>query len=386
MNDTVCILTHGLYDSRGEELQIGGVQTYTAELAELLATRGSRRVVVVQPAAMPFTRTYGSGVTVHGIRGGRWSLWKHYWQNYRNRTALTVFANFSFAIWGGHEPTLAIQHGIAHDGFYSPYNGLARAAHKGLAACLYVRRMRRLKTTLNKMDRIICVDLNFPNWVRAHFPLRRWEDKLVYVPNFGIPLPEEQITRKLAAVDGPQQVLIARRFAPERGFPLIGKIISELAPEYPQHRFLFAGEGELSEELRRQIQPHANCAIAKLSRAALHETYRDCSVSIIPTLWSEGTSLSCIESMCNGLAVVATSVGGLGNIILGGFNGELVSPVEREIKAGIRRILDNRDYARTLAYNGWLTAKNCFSLEAWQERVTRVLDSLGYDETVEPCC
>ena len=386
MNDTVCILTHGLYDSRGEELQIGGVQTYTAELAELLAARGSRRVVVVQPAAMPFTRKYGSGVTVHGIPGGRWSLWKHYWQNYRNRTALTVFANFSFAIWGGHEPTLAIQHGIAHDGFYSPYNGLARAAHKGLATCLYVRRMRRLKATLNKMDRIICVDLNFPNWVRAHFPLRRWEDKLVYVPNFGIPLPEEQITRKLAAVDGPQQVLIARRFAPERGFPLIGKIISELAPEYPQHRFLFAGEGELSEELRRQIQPHANCAIAKLSRAALHETYRDCSVSIIPTLWSEGTSLSCIESMCNGLAVVATSVGGLGNIILGGFNGELVSPVEREIKAGIRRILDNRDYARTLAYNGWLTAKNCFSLEAWQERVTRVLDSLGYDETVEPCC
>jgi glycosyltransferase involved in cell wall biosynthesis len=382
MNDTVCILTHSLYDRWGEDLQIGGVQTYTAQLAELLATRGSHRVVVVQPSAIPFAREHGSGIVVQGIPGGRWSLWKHYWQNYRNQTALTIFVNFSFAIWGGNEPTIAIQHGIAHDGFYSPYGGIARAVHKGVAACLYVRRMRRIKATLDRTDRIICVDLNFPNWVRAHFPRRRWEDKLVYVPNFGIPLPEEQITRKLAAAGGPRKVLIARRFAPERGFPMIGKIISEIAPDYPEHRFLFAGSGELSEELRRHIQPHANCEIARLSRAALHEIYRDCSVSIIPTLWSEGTSLSCIESMCNGLAVVATNVGGLGNVILGGFNGELVSPVEREIKAGIRRVLDNGDYARTLAYNGWLTAKSCFSLEAWQERVMRVVNSLGRDEAV----
>jgi glycosyltransferase involved in cell wall biosynthesis len=384
MNDTVCILTHSLYDRGGKDLQIGGVQTYTAQLAELLATRGSRRVVVVQPSAIPFIREDGSGVVVQGIPGGRWSLRKHYRQNYRNRAALTIFVNFSFAIWGGNEPTIAIQHGIHHDGFYSPYRGLVRTAHKGLAACLYVGRMRRIKATLDRMDRIICVDLNFPNWARAHFPLRRREDRLVYVPNFGVPLPEDEIARKLAATGGPQKVLIARRFAPERGFPMIGKIIAEIAPEYPEHRFLFAGSGVMTAELRRDLQPHANCEIARLSRATLHEVYRDCSVSVIPTLWSEGTSLSCIESMCHGLAVVATNVGGLGNIILGGFNGELVAPVEREIKAGIRRILDNREYARTLAYNGWLTAKTCFSLEAWRERVTRVLDSLGYDKTAAP--
>ncbi|WP_350563863.1 glycosyltransferase family 4 protein, partial [Psychrobacter sp. CAL346-MNA-CIBAN-0220] len=49
-------------------------------------------------------------------------------------------------------------------------------------------------------------------------------------------------------------------------------------------------------------------------------------IAIIPTLGSEGTSLSMIEAMAAGCMVISSNVGGLSNLIINGFNGRLVMP------------------------------------------------------------
>ncbi len=376
VDDIVCVITHSLYTHDGIELEIGGVQTYTAELCRLLSERCGYRVVVLQHSSASFIRDFAPEVSVHGIPGRLADLRKHYYRTYRNQNALTIFANFIFAPWAGREPTIALQHGIAHDGFYSRHRGLVLRAHKYHAAWVNMCTVRHIRFALDRLSRLVCVDLNFPNWVRAHFPLRRWEEKLVYVPNFGVPEHEEHILQKLSNDRTQRKVLIARRFEPHRGFPMIGKIISEISCEYPQYHFVFAGSGIFADDLKRSIQHNPNCEIIRLSHAELQSFYRECSVSIIPTLWSEGTSLACIESMCHGLTVVATNVGGLGNIVLGGFNGELVPPTESGVKAGVRHVLEEVEYARKLAYNGWLTAKSCFSLDVWRDRMMRVIDTL----------
>ena len=61
----------------------------------------------------------------------------------------------------------------------------------------------------------------------------------------------------------------------------------------------------------------------------MDKLYKEADISIIPTLHSEGTSFTCLESMASQLPIIASNVGGLGNLIIDGFNGILINPNEK---------------------------------------------------------
>jgi glycosyltransferase involved in cell wall biosynthesis len=90
-------------------------------------------------------------------------------------------------------------------------------------------------------------------------------------------------------------------------------------------------------------------------------------------MWSEGTSLSAIEAMWHGGAVVATNVGGLGNIILDGDNGLLTDVDGAAFTAALRRLVEDADLRRRLGARAYDTARCCFSLDLWERRVWDVL-------------
>ena len=100
------------------------------------------------------------------------------------------------------------------------------------------------------------------------------------------------------------------------------------------------------------------------------------TISVVPSQWSEGTSLSAIESIAQGIPVVATDVGGLPNIVLPGFNGYLCPAITRKFAVRICELLENEDEYLRLAHN-CLTLRNVFSFERWTAELTKHLTERG---------
>ena len=59
--------------------------------------------------------------------------------------------------------------------------------------------------------------------------------------------------------------------------------------------------------------------------------YSKTDIVLIPTFFSEGTSLSCLEAMSSGRIVVATNIGGLNDIVIDNFNSLLAKPTTKDI-------------------------------------------------------
>jgi glycosyltransferase involved in cell wall biosynthesis len=106
---------------------------------------------------------------------------------------------------------------------------------------------------------------------------------------------------------------------------------------------------------------------------ALH-IHLDHDVAVVPSVASEGTSLSVGEAMAAGCAVVATAVGGVTNMIIHGYNGLLVLPNAGSLYEGITSILTSPDLRRQLGARAYETAAAAFSLERWKQRWKEVLE------------
>ena len=85
-------------------------------------------------------------------------------------------------------------------------------------------------------------------------------------------------------------------------------------------------------------------------------------VVVVPSL-SEASGLTAMEAMALGVPVVASSVGGLAEVVENGATGLLVPPAdEGAIARAIARLLDNPELAQRLATEGARRADKTFGV------------------------
>jgi len=370
----ICIVAHGYMMRDGSKRRsLGGIQTYVEALIRLLQPL-SRELVIVQPGDVAFEMDDPLGARVIGVPGYGRPIGRYYEKELAGKCDATICTHLPWAQWCSGPRLISIQHGISWDGFDSRTRGFVRSLRKVKYEHFDMWRNRwMLRKILTKLDRIICVDLNFPNWVRATYPAHNWEAKLRYVPNFGDPIGAADLEAKLSKKEDQITVLIARRFELIRGLPLMAQIVNEIYDDWPNARFVFAGWGAQKERMQEILRGKGRCEIVRLSPEDVAKANVAADIVAIPTMWSEGTSFSCIEGMCAGAAVLATSIGGLGNIILPGYNGLLVSPVYEEIRDSLQTLLGDAALRRALARNGYETAQTTFSRAVWGTRILKVL-------------
>lgn len=99
----------------------------------------------------------------------------------------------------------------------------------------------------------------------------------------------------------------------------------------------------------------------------MHEVYKEADIVLIPTLYSEGTSLSCLEACATGNAVIATRVGGLCDIIINDFNGYLISPNREALLHAVRTLLDQPELRQRFSTNAMAVAE-AFNKRQWKQR------------------
>jgi sugar transferase (PEP-CTERM/EpsH1 system associated) len=131
------------------------------------------------------------------------------------------------------------------------------------------------------------------------------------------------------------------RLDPVKNLPLLLDAMTLLVRHVPDARLALVGDGPLRESLREQAK-----ALGLDSRIVLAgkfpdtaPVYRDLDVFALPSV-SEGTSISVLEAMASGTPVVATAVGGTPWLLGGGACGTLVPSGDgRALAEAIRSLL-----------------------------------------------
>jgi glycosyltransferase involved in cell wall biosynthesis len=147
----------------------------------------------------------------------------------------------------------------------------------------------------------------------------------------------------------PPEVLFAGRLSPEKG-------VLELVEAADGLNLVVAGDGPL----RAQV-PGAQGFV---SHDELQRLYARAAVVACPSR-REGFGVACLEAMAHGRPVVATSVGGLRDLVVDGETGIVVPPRDpAALRTALTQLLGDRDLRRRLGSAGRERARSGFSWDA----------------------
>ncbi|RME07562.1 MAG: glycosyltransferase, partial [Anaerolineae bacterium] len=354
----VFILTYTFFDFDGREAYAGGAERYLLELAVLLRARGYTPEVV-QCGNGYWVRRYRD-LRVTGLDvGGEAARLPQVFHRLPHEAALVIYSPFSLAAGApAGQAALGISHGVFWD--YADFRANRPA-------------MDALRAALERLETVVSVDTNTINWARAEAAAHA--DKFVYLPNF---VDTEAYTPGDAGRrDAEVVILYPRRLYRPRGYWLVAEVLPDILARYPRAVFHFVGQADPAEA------DHVRDLMARYPGRVRWETlppeempraYRNADITLIPTVHSEGTSLSCLEALASGNAVIATDVGGLPDLIVPDYNGLLIQPTAEALRAAIERLLDDPDLSAELGRRGRESAQ-AFSLTRWRARWESVLDA-----------
>jgi len=361
-SDTVNILTTTFFNLDGEDMFCGGAERYLIELARLIRGLGYRPAVY-QCANRDWVRWYND-LQVHGIgAGGNMELLNRRFHECVPPAALTIYFAFHLATPNSHPRSLGISHGIWWDHAEFQYPAAeGRAWQQKILRCI------------GNCRHLVSVDTNTINWVRATDSEQ--SGKFTYIPNFVDP----QVFAPAGEDGDPDHtvVLFPRRLYGPRGLWLLTELIPYFCERYPEVEFHLVGKGGQAEiEVVSQLQSRWGNRVQHyyLEPEDMHQAYRRADVTLIPTVASEGTSLSCLEAMASANAVIATNVGGLPDLVLDGYNGLLIEPTVQGLKEALERLLDNPGLRRRFQENARGVSLS-FSQTTWESRWRRQLEAL----------
>ncbi len=235
--------------------------------------------------------------------------------------------------------------------------------------------MYLLMRAFNNPLRVVSVDTNSINVIRALFP--HSAEKMTFVPNFVDvatfhPPVERRSNTRL-------HILFPRRSQVNRGSRILGDILARVPDTNVE--FYWVGEGDAEDtQIILDIAKHdPRLHYEYATFDEMPDWYRKTDIAVIPTIASEGTSLSCLEAMASGCATIATNVGGLTDIVIDGLNGLCVDPTPAALAQAIRLLIADEPL-RTRLQNDGRSYVQRFSLDCWKERWRGVLEEMKWIE------
>lgn len=394
----VAILYNKLYEFDGTALSIGGIQTYLLRLAELIIDLGMEPVIF-QLGNFDFMRHVGpvkilgkSGIPLDSTATKIGSFLAKHAENWIDGSkAIIIFGSDSYYV-NSTSISIAIQHGISWDlpetytsgapvklmhFLPSHYHGIAekmirriRGSRVNMLRRAWIAKKNEDNQIQKSLRFMVCVDYNYLNVLKAHGKIinaRIW-----IIPNFAeLPKPEKITSKRIGGKY--VRILFARRFVWYRGSRLIAPVFKRVLNSCPDVSITMAGEGPDENFLREYFIDTDRVKFLRYRHDESSSILLSHDISVIPSLGSEGTSLSAIEAMAAGCAVVATCVGGLTNIIIDGYNGKLVIPDEEDIFNALHSLVMDAELRQRLAERGFDTVQESLSLTSWREKWRQVL-------------
>jgi glycosyltransferase involved in cell wall biosynthesis len=179
-------------------------------------------------------------------------------------------------------------------------------------------------------------------------------DKVLFVPN-GIPMPPPpsgaDLRAELGIPAGAPVIGSVSVLRPQKALDVFIRASVPLLRDLPDLRVLIAGEGPLKGELAELVAsfPDVQDRLLLLGyRSDVPDVLAALDVAVSSSLF-EGSPLAVMEFMEAARPIVATTVGGVPDLIDDGVHGLLVPPADSDaLSAAIRRMLDDREAARAM--------------------------------------
>lgn len=364
----VLIIYSQYLDKYGEKHMIGGVETYIKNLIPVCKDAGYT-VHIYQKSNIQFSRDI-DGAQVLGVQVKNKNIKKELVAaascNANFDKDILIFATDFQIVKNSFKKSIAIQHGIAWDISTSvPINNLSNIfsiVKSSLRTFVKYNRYKNCKS-------LVCVDYNFVNWYRTQ--VAYVNTNLQVITNF-TRIPYKNMRDKGEYVS----IIFARRFVEYRGTSLFVEAICYLLERYDNLKITIAGEGPDEEWIRKKLGQYQNVNIIHFEADESIKIHQQYDIAVVPSLGSEGTSLSLLEAMASGCAVIATYVGGMSNIILNEYNGVLIEPTVSSLTVALEKLIIDYDFRIKIAENGYETVKKAFSLERWKKEWFTVLKNL----------
>jgi polysaccharide pyruvyl transferase CsaB len=359
----IACLTNRLLDWDTHEPCFGGGERYCLTLGSLLRELGFD-VTFYQSARHSFTGDYYGFKVVALPLGESFSEFQHgvcdafYELSAGYDHVIYNLANY--ASGQVRDDAILICHGIWFD-YQSP----------SFFAFRTPQWFEHLYKAFNQAGKVVSVDANSINVIRSLWP--EVATRMTYLPNWvdtNLFYPPER--RDSDAVT----IIFPRRSTHLRGSHLLGPILERI-PHDCQVWWIGEGEAEDNEHIKALARRDPRLKFYAASFEQMPELYREADICVIPTVASEGTSLSCLEALASGCAVVATTVGGLPELIHPEVNGLLVDPQPEQLAAAINRLIENPGERGRLQQAASQMAAS-FSLEVWQQRWKVQLEQMNW--------
>jgi glycosyltransferase involved in cell wall biosynthesis len=179
----------------------------------------------------------------------------------------------------------------------------------------------------------------------------------------------------------------ACRLEPVKGLRFLIEAIAILAREYPSIRLEIAGDGSRREELMAETSRLGISGNVSFLgwREDLSSVFASWEVFVLPSL-DEGFGVAALEAMAASLPVIASSVGGLSELVANQNTGILVGPGDKvEIANAIRELIQQDHLRQTMGSAGHQRAKELFSVNRMVEQTIEVYDKLLLTGTNTHC-
>jgi glycosyltransferase involved in cell wall biosynthesis len=166
--------------------------------------------------------------------------------------------------------------------------------------------------------------------------------------------------------------VVANMYSPVKGHATLVTAASEVCRHFPDVGFVLIGDGDERSKLEHEVKAAGleESFLFLGSRRDVPELLACCDISVLPSE-SEGFPNAILEAMAARLAVVATSVGGIPEIVENEVTGLLVVPRNSAaLSTAILRLLKDQELRSRLADAGHRRVAECFSFD-------RLVSSLG---------
>lgn len=197
--------------------------------------------------------------------------------------------------------------------------------------------------SLSRMDKIICVSNGTKKSVLSLYP--QLEDKLQVIYN---PIDKEQIIMNASVPiqisKDKTTIVCVGRLVYQKGYNVLLQAHKELINEGIEHQVIVLGEGNLENELKKQIlELNLQESFTLLGyRENPYPYIKAADIYVLPSIF-EGFSLSLVEAMVLGKPCIATRCVGPTEILNDEY-GLLVEPGEMEsLKQSMKKLIENKE-------------------------------------------
>lgn len=377
INMKVAILYNKFLDLDGKEQLIGGIETYLINLAKLCQEMGMD-TTIYQWANHHFN-TKVDGLNVIGIpvnhlpfKKIRLAFFKAVSAQINTERDILIFGADHVSVPTKNPRHISIQHGVSFDLPVKYTTTRKFIKYEWAAKVTKFRSRRSNKKNFENCINTVCVDYNFMNWYRTVVTDEPKGHRIWVVPNCSSIPSTEEIAQRVFEIE-PVRILFARRFVKMRGTRFMAEAADNLLSRYKNIHFTFAGEGPDEKWLQNHFASKRRVHFIKYMQKDVIDIHFKHDIAVIPSVASEGTSLSVAEAMATACPVVATAIGGITNMIINRYNGILIMPDARSLCNGLESLIIDPELRRTLGMRAYETAKEAFSLSQWKESWQKVL-------------